>query len=63
MESHGQPDCRIHQKIDIGMLASKLAMQQEEAERWIVDLIRGARLDAKIDPLVYPRARGPALVP
>jgi len=41
--------CRIHQKIDIGMLASKLAMQQEEAERWIVDLIRGARLDAKID--------------
>lgn len=41
--------CRIHQKIDIGMLASKLAMDQEEAERWIVDLIRGARLDAKID--------------
>ena len=41
--------CRIHQKIDIGMLARKLALEQDEAERWIVDLIRGARLDAKID--------------
>ena len=27
----------------------KLAMNQEEAERWIVDLIRNADLDAKID--------------
>jgi len=41
--------CRIHQKIDISMLASKLAMDQDAAERWIVDLIRGAKLDAKID--------------
>jgi len=41
--------CRIHHKIDIGMLAQKLAMGPEEAERWIVDLIRGAYLDAKID--------------
>jgi len=41
--------CRIHQKIDIGMLAEKLNMEQEPAERWIVNLIRNARLDAKID--------------
>lgn len=41
--------CRIHQKIDIGMLAEKLDMQQDAAERWIVNLIRNARLDAKID--------------
>jgi len=41
--------CRIHQKIDISMLAHKLAMEPEDAERWIVDLIRGALLDAKID--------------
>jgi translation initiation factor 3 subunit E len=41
--------CRIHQKIDIGMLAEKLDMKQDAAERWIVNLIRNARLDAKID--------------
>jgi len=41
--------CRIHQKIDIKTLGEKLAMQPEAAERWIVDLIRNAYLDAKID--------------
>jgi len=41
--------CRIHQCIDIWMLAEKLNMEEEAAERWIVDLIRNARLDAKID--------------
>jgi len=41
--------CRIHQCINISMLAEKLNMDQESAERWIVDLIRNAKLDAKID--------------
>ena len=42
--------CRIHQKIDIAMLAEKLNMKSpEDAERWIVNLIRNANLDAKID--------------
>jgi len=41
--------CRIHTKIDIDMLAGKLVMDRERAERWVVDLIRGALLDAKID--------------
>ena len=41
--------CRIHQCIDISMLAERLSMGQEEAELWIVNLIRNARLDAKID--------------
>ena len=31
------------------MLADKLNMTPEDAERWIVNLIRNARLDAKID--------------
>lgn len=31
------------------MLANKLNMDQESAERWIVNLIRNARFDAKID--------------
>lgn len=31
------------------MLATKLNMSSEEAERWIVNLIRNAKLDAKID--------------
>ena len=31
------------------MLAEKLNMSPEKAERWIVNLIRNVRLDAKID--------------
>ncbi|XP_013420779.1 eukaryotic translation initiation factor 3 subunit E [Lingula anatina] len=41
--------CRIHECISINMLAEKLNMTPDDAERWIVNLIRGARLDAKID--------------
>lgn len=41
--------CRIHQCISISMLAEKLNMRTDEAERWIVNLIRNAKLDAKID--------------
>nr|XP_033793530.1 eukaryotic translation initiation factor 3 subunit E-like [Geotrypetes seraphini] len=41
--------CRIHQCISISMLADKLNMTPDDAERWIVNLIRNARLDAKID--------------
>merc|ERR1719318_463321 len=41
--------CRIHQCISISMLAEKLNMTTDEAERWIVNLIRNAKLDAKID--------------
>jgi len=41
--------CRIHQCISIGMLAEKLDMNPDKAERWIVNLIRNARLDAKLD--------------
>lgn len=42
--------CRIHTKIDVHLLATKLNSESnEKAERWIVDLIRQAKLDAKID--------------
>jgi len=41
--------CRIHQCISISRLAEKLNMNEKEAERWIVNLIKNARLDAKID--------------
>ncbi|XP_071953533.1 eukaryotic translation initiation factor 3 subunit E-B-like [Antedon mediterranea] len=42
--------CRIHNCISISMLAEKLNMNPDEAERWIVELIRNdVRLDAKID--------------
>lgn len=41
--------CQIHECISITKLAEKLNMNEQEAERWIVDLIRDARLDAKID--------------
>ena len=41
--------CRIHETIDMKMLANKLNMDQESAEKWIANLIRNARLNAKID--------------
>jgi len=41
--------CRIHQCINISMIATKLNMQPEEAELWIVKLIQSAKLDARID--------------
>eukprot|EP00045_Choanoeca_perplexa_P022403 m.9427 g.9427 ORF g.9427 m.9427 type:complete len:436 (+) comp9418_c0_seq1:30-1337(+) len=41
--------CQIHSTISIPMLAEKLGMTADKAEEWIVNLIREARLDAKID--------------
>ena len=41
--------CRIHQCIKISMIAEKLNMNETEAERWIVDLIRNVHFDARID--------------
>ncbi|XP_078447045.1 eukaryotic translation initiation factor 3E [Wolffia australiana] len=40
---------RIHQRIHIGMLAEKLLMDEDEAKRWIMNLVRSSKLDAKID--------------
>ena len=44
--------CRIHQCIDLQMLADKLGMDKQAAETWVVNLIRNARLNAKIDSKV-----------
>ncbi|XP_057529672.1 eukaryotic translation initiation factor 3 subunit E-like isoform X2 [Amaranthus tricolor] len=41
--------CKIHQRIDMGALVGKLNLSYEEAERWILMLIRTSKLDAKID--------------
>eukprot|EP00929_Paragymnodinium_shiwhaense_P017871 TRINITY_DN1276_c0_g2_i1.p1 TRINITY_DN1276_c0_g2~~TRINITY_DN1276_c0_g2_i1.p1 ORF type:complete len:445 (-),score=145.43 TRINITY_DN1276_c0_g2_i1:116-1450(-) len=41
--------CRIHQCINIAMIATKLNMEAPEAELWIVKLIQNAKLDARID--------------
>jgi len=41
--------CKIHSCIDINMLSKRLDMNVSDAERWIVNLIRDAKLDAKID--------------
>jgi len=41
--------CRIHQCINIDMIAVKLNMTPGEAELWIVKLIQNAKLDARID--------------
>ncbi|KAF9981938.1 eukaryotic translation initiation factor 3 subunit E [Modicella reniformis] len=41
--------CRIHQKIDVAELSQTLNMSPDEGEKWIVNLIRDTRVDAKID--------------
>jgi translation initiation factor 3 subunit E len=41
--------CRIHRCIDIGMLAEKMNMTYDEAELWIMNLVKSSKLDAKID--------------
>nr|CAD1821958.1 unnamed protein product [Ananas comosus var. bracteatus] len=41
--------CRIHQCINISMLAEKLNMNYDEAEMWIMNLVRSSKLEAKID--------------
>ncbi|KAI4330523.1 hypothetical protein MLD38_028806 [Melastoma candidum] len=41
--------CQIHRRIEMGVLAGKLNLNYEEAERWIVNLIRTSKLEAKID--------------
>jgi len=41
--------CKVHSTIDIGMMATKLGKSNSESERWIVNLIRNSKFDAKID--------------
>lgn len=41
--------CKIHQRIDIADLSTRLGLEMEEGERWIVNLIRDTRMDGKID--------------
>ncbi|RVD89183.1 uncharacterized protein DFL_000201 [Arthrobotrys flagrans] len=41
--------CRIHQRIDITDLSQRLNLSQDDGEKWIVNLIKDTRVDAKID--------------
>ena len=41
--------CRIHERIDLKVLAQKLGMENIAAEKWIVKMVSDAQLNAKID--------------
>lgn len=41
--------CKIHARIDLNRLSQQLGLNVDEGEKWIVNLIRDTRLDAKID--------------
>jgi translation initiation factor 3 subunit E len=41
--------CRIHETVEIPLLSARLGVEEAEAERWIVELIRNVNLQAKID--------------
>lgn len=40
---------RIHQRVNIADLSARLNLSKEEGEKWIVNLVRDTRADAKID--------------
>ncbi|KAJ3400737.1 hypothetical protein CcCBS67573_g02417 [Chytriomyces confervae] len=40
---------KVYREIDIGVLSATLGLSRDEGERWVVDLVRGVRMDAKID--------------
>ncbi|KAK3385974.1 eIF3 subunit 6 N terminal domain-containing protein [Podospora didyma] len=41
--------CKIHARITLKDLSARLGLNKDDAEKWIVNLIRDTRLDAKID--------------
>ncbi|KAK4187627.1 eukaryotic translation initiation factor 3 subunit E [Podospora australis] len=41
--------CKIHSRISLQDLGARLGLDADAAEKWIVNLIRDTRLDAKID--------------
>lgn len=41
--------CRVHNTVSLRLVADTLDVSLEDAEGWIVDLIRTAGLDARID--------------
>jgi translation initiation factor 3 subunit E len=41
--------CKIHARISLQDLSARLGLNADAAEKWIVNLIRDTRLDAKID--------------
>lgn len=41
--------CKIHARISLTDLSARLGLSNDAAEKWIVNLIRDTRLDAKID--------------
>jgi translation initiation factor 3 subunit E len=41
--------CKIHARIDIKDLSARLGLDVDAGEKWIVNLIRDTRVDAKID--------------
>jgi translation initiation factor 3 subunit E len=45
--------CALNRRVDLRMLSSKLELSEEDAEKWMVDMVRGtmvgSSVDAKID--------------
>lgn len=41
--------CKIHTRIDLKRVSEQLGLNVDDGEKWIVNLIRDTRLDAKID--------------
>lgn len=41
--------CRIHKRIDVAQLSARLNLTPEQGEKWIANLIKDTKMDAKID--------------
>ncbi|CDK24282.1 unnamed protein product [Kuraishia capsulata CBS 1993] len=41
--------CRVHEKMDLQQLSASLNLSKDEGEKWIANLIRDTKMDAKIN--------------
>ena len=55
--------CNINRRIDLSMLADKLQLSEDEAERWMVNMIRGVTEGTAVDARIDSAARQVIMAP
>lgn len=41
--------CKVHSSLDVNWVGEQIGLDHSEAEKWVVNLMRSSKLDAKID--------------
>lgn len=55
--------CTINRKVDLAMLAGKLQMSEEDAERWMVEMVRNGTISATADAKIDASAKQVIMAP